>query len=165
MNIAVFAPATALPVAHSALVFDEHSWIEMFRTAGYTVKVNDGVIFVDLADSTETVPRIVSTEALAWQRRTPDWKKRVIAALAAEKPFTAADYLAIERMVGHTVSYSHDEDGKLWICVCYLGRKRGNKKVRDAHIAGLWRFRAWEAVTPDWKEQVRDELIREGGAA
>ena len=151
--------ATVSPVA-----FDESNWIRTFRDAGYKIKVSEGVIFLDLGDNPSHVPAEASEAALAWVRATPDWKKRVIKALSDERPFTAAEYLAIERMVGHEVSYFHDE-GRLWINVCFLGRKRGSKKRQDAHIAGLHRFRAWERVTPDWKEQVVAELDRERVAA
>lgn len=155
----------AAQVAHvSPVAFDECDWIKTFRRAGYKINVSEGVIFLDLGDNPSHVPPEASKAALGWVRATPDWKMRVITALSDEKPFTAAEYLAIERMVGHEVSYFHD-DGKLWINVCFLGRRRGSKKRQDAHIAGLRRFRAWERSTPDWKEQIVAELDRERAAS
>lgn len=79
------------------------------------------------------------------------------------KPFTAAEYLAIERMVGHEVSYYHDRE-KLFISV-YFGNRKYKKTTRNAYIDGLWRFRSWQEANPDWKEQVVAELDREKATA
>ncbi|MGO4334979.1 hypothetical protein AB4037_08690 [Labrys sp. KB_33_2] len=79
------------------------------------------------------------------------------------EPFTAADYLATERMVGHEVSYYRDRE-KLFISV-YFGNRKYKKATRNAYIDGLWRFRSWQDANPNWKEQVVAELDREKAAA
>lgn len=82
------------------------------------------------------------------------------AAVPAILPFTAADYLAIHRMMGHEISY-HIDGERSFVCV-YVGNQKYNKDKEAAHLEGLWRSNAWQKATPGWKEQVAAELVREG---
>lgn len=80
-------------------------------------------------------------------------------AAASAAPFTASDYIALQRMVGNEFHW-HYHAGHLTLGVCRLNQKSDDWTDRK-YVAGLAQFREWKAVTPNWKEQVVAELARE----
>jgi len=74
--------------------------------------------------------------------------------------FTAADYIALERSVGNVVTTFFHND-RLGIGVEDLGSRQYPQAVHDAHLAGMRRFRAWQKVTPHWREQIASVLAQE----
>lgn len=76
--------------------------------------------------------------------------------------FTAADFIELERSVGNIVSVYHHA-GKTWVVSEHTNRVRHTKKGEAAYIEGMWRFRAWQAVTPDWADQVENALVALNG--